>query len=104
MRIPRIYVDLPLKENSIFDLPQASFQHVCKVLRLKNDYSLILFNGQGGQYQAKLINVEKRSAQVEVLNFQTLDNESPIKVTLGRTLSRGERMDYAIQKAVEAGV
>lgn len=104
MRIPRIYVDLPLKENSIFDLPQASFQHVCKVLRLKNDYSLILFNGEGGQYQAKLINVEKRSAQVEVLSFETLDNESPIKVTLGQTLSRGERMDYAIQKAVEAGV
>ena len=104
MRIPRIYVDLPLQESSVFDLPQASFQHVCKVLRLKNDYSLILFNGQGGQYQAKLINVEKRSAQVEVLNYQALENESPIKVTLGQTLSRGERMDYAIQKAVEAGV
>ncbi len=104
MRIPRIYVDLPLQENSIFDLPAASFQHVCKVLRLKNDYSLILFNGNGGQYTAKLVNVEKRSAQVAIGAFQALENESPIKVTIGQTLSRGERMDYAIQKAVEAGV
>lgn len=104
MRIPRIYVELPLQENSVFDLPQTSFQHVCKVLRLKNDYSLILFNGQGGQYTAKLKNVEKRSAQVAVETFQALTNESSIKVTLGQTLSRGERMDYAIQKAVEAGV
>jgi 16S rRNA (uracil1498-N3)-methyltransferase len=104
MRIPRIYVDLPLQENSIFDLPATSFQHVCKVLRLKNDYSLILFNGDGGQYTAKLINVEKRSAQVAIGAFQALENESPIKVTIGQTLSRGERMDYAIQKAVEAGV
>jgi 16S rRNA (uracil1498-N3)-methyltransferase len=104
MRIPRIYVDLPLQENSIFDLPAASFQHVCKVLRLKNDYSLILFNGKGGQFKAKLFNVEKRSAQVATEAFQTLENESPFKVTIGQTISRGERMDYAIQKAVEAGV
>lgn len=104
MRIPRIYVDLPLQEHSLFDLPAASFQHVCKVLRLKSDYSLILFNGQGGQYKAKLKNVEKRSAQVLTEDFQPLENESPIKVTLGQTLSRGERMDYAIQKAVEAGI
>lgn len=104
MRIPRIYVDLPLQENSIFDLPAASFQHVCKVLRLKNNYALTLFNGKGGQYSAKLINVEKRTAQVAVETYQPLENESPIKVTIGQTLSRGERMDYAIQKAVEAGV
>jgi len=104
MRIPRIYVDLPLQENSIFDLPAASFQHLCKVLRLKNNHSLILFNGTGGQYKATLINVEKRSAQVSTEGFESLENESPIKVTIGQTLSRGERMDYAIQKAVEAGV
>jgi 16S rRNA (uracil1498-N3)-methyltransferase len=63
-----------------------------------------VFNGQGGQYKATLKNVEKRSAQILTQEFQTLDNESPIKVTLGQSLSRGERMDYAIQKAVEAGI
>ena len=104
MRIPRIYVDLPLAENTLVDLPEAGFQHVCKVLRLKEDQLLIVFNGEGGEYQATLQNVEKRRAQINIQDFQPKDSESPLKVTLGQVLSRGERMDYAIQKAVEAGV
>lgn len=104
MRIPRIYVDLPLAEHSTFDLPDGAFQHCCKVLRLKDDHPIIVFNGLGGQYHAKLANVQKRSAQLTVENFVTLDNESPLKVTIGQSISRGERMDYAVQKAVEAGV
>lgn len=104
MRIPRIYVDLPLAEQSTFDLPDSSFQHCCKVLRLKENHPIIAFNGQGGQYHAQLVNVEKRSAQFTVSRFEALHNESPLQVTIGQTISRGERMDYAIQKAVESGV
>lgn len=104
MRIPRIYVDLPLAENTTVDLPDGAFQHCCKVLRLKDDHPIILFNGQGGQYQAKLTNVQKRDAQVAIGIFEPLNNESPLKVTIGQCISRGERMDYAVQKAVESGV
>ncbi|WP_417506796.1 16S rRNA (uracil(1498)-N(3))-methyltransferase [Marinomonas gallaica] len=104
MRIPRIFVDLPLAEHNTFDFPDSAFQHCCKVLRLKEDHPVVLFNGQGGQYQAKLVNVQKRSAQVAVDTFEVLNNESPLLVTIGQSISRGERMDYAIQKAVESGV
>ncbi|WP_067101198.1 16S rRNA (uracil(1498)-N(3))-methyltransferase [Marinomonas atlantica] len=104
MRIPRIFVDLPLAEHTTFDFPDGAFQHCCKVLRLKEDHPVVLFNGQGGQYQAKLVNVQKRNAQVAVDNFEALKNESPLLVTIGQSISRGERMDYAIQKAVESGV
>ncbi|SBT17281.1 Ribosomal RNA small subunit methyltransferase E [Marinomonas gallaica] len=104
MRIPRIFVDLPLAEHSTFDFPDSAFQHCCKVLRLKENHPIVLFNGQGGQYQAKLLNVQKRSAQVAVDTFEVLNNESPVLVTIGQSISRGERMDYAIQKAVESGV
>ena len=104
MRIPRIHVDLPLTEHTTFDLPDGAFQHCCKVLRLKEDHPIILFNGQGGQYNAKLVSVEKRSAQIAVFDFVELHNESPLQVTIGQSISRGERMDYAIQKAVESGV
>lgn len=104
MRIPRIFVDLPLAEHTTFDLPDGAFQHCCKVLRLKEEHPLVLFNGQGGQYQAKLVNVQKRSAQIAVADFEALHNESPLRVTIGQSISRGERMDYAIQKAVESGV
>lgn len=104
MRIPRIYVDLPLTEHTEFDLPDTAFQHVCKVLRCKENYALTVFNGQGGEYSATLSQVEKRHAKIKTNEFRSLNNESPIKVTVGQVLSRGERMDYAIQKAVEAGV
>ena len=104
MRIPRIFVDIDLAENAKVELPDSAFQHVCKVLRLKNGNPVRLFNGQGGQYHGELCEVEKRSAYVQLTHFETLHNESPLKVTIGQTLSRGERMDYAIQKAVESGV
>lgn len=104
MRIPRIFVDLPLSEHTLFDLPDGAFQHCCKALRLKDNHPVIVFNGSGGQYQAHLTNVQKRSAQLAVESFESLTNESPLKVTIGQSISRGERMDYAVQKAVEAGV
>lgn len=104
MRIPRIFVDITLAENTKVALPDSAFQHVCKVLRLKNGNPMRLFNGEGGQYHGELCDVEKRSASVQLMSFEALHNESPLKVTIGQTLSRGERMDYAIQKAVESGV
>ncbi|MFD1382809.1 16S rRNA (uracil(1498)-N(3))-methyltransferase [Rhodanobacter aciditrophus] len=104
MRIPRIFVDLPLSEHTLFDLPDGAFQHCCKVLRLKDEHPVIVFDGAGGQYRAHLTNVQKRSAQLAVETFEELTNESPLQVTIGQSISRGERMDYAVQKAVEAGV
>ncbi|BFM50250.1 16S rRNA (uracil(1498)-N(3))-methyltransferase [Marinomonas sp. THO17] len=104
MRIPRIYINTELSENQTLTLPDTSFQHLCKVLRLKSGHPLRVFNGQGGQYHATLCDVEKRSANITTSRFEDLNNESLVKVTIGQTLSRGERMDYAIQKSVEAGV
>ena len=104
MRIPRIFIDTELNENTTLALPDSSFQHLCKVLRLKSDHPIRVFNGKGGQFNATLCDVEKRSANIRIADFEALNNESPIQVTIGQTLSRGERMDYAIQKAVEAGV
>jgi len=104
MRIPRIFIDTELNENTVVILPDSTFQHLCKVLRLKSDHPLRVFNGKGGQFYATLCDVEKRSASISIAQFEPLNNESPIQVTIGQTLSRGERMDYAIQKAVEAGV
>ncbi|ETX12046.1 16S rRNA methyltransferase [Marinomonas ushuaiensis DSM 15871] len=104
MRIPRVFIDTELNENTVIALPDSTFQHLCKVLRLRSDHPLRVFNGKGGQFHATLCDVEKRSANISITQCEPLNNESPIQVTIGQTLSRGERMDYAIQKAVEAGV
>ncbi|AEF56421.1 16S rRNA (uracil(1498)-N(3))-methyltransferase [Marinomonas posidonica] len=104
MRIPRIFIDIELSENATIALPDTSFQHLCKVLRLKSGHPIRVFNGLGGQFHATLCDVEKRTASIAIGAFEALNNESAVKVTIGQTLSRGERMDYAIQKSVEAGV
>ena len=85
-------------------LPDAAHRHAVQVLRLKQGERIRLFDGRGLEYYAELTQVAKRSSTVTLLDKVTLDNESPLNITLLQGISRGERMDYALQKAVELGV
>lgn len=104
MRNPRIYSEQPLQAGIIVDLAESAANHVGRVLRMKVGEPLILFNGQGGAFQGKVATVSKKQVQVELEYPLEGDAESPLTIELGQTLSRGERMDYAIQKATEMGV
>lgn len=104
MTIPRLYYP-NLDENAEeLTLPDSVHRHAIQVLRLKKDASLRLFNGKGVEYLAVLEQVAKRSSTVRLTEKLTVENESPVNITLLQGLSRGERMDYALQKAVELGV
>lgn len=104
MRISRFYcADLDLRQTQ-FTLPEPVFRHAVQVLRLRVGDSLRLFNGEGDECEATVVNIAKRSADVQIEHIIELDTESPLEVTLLQGISRGERMDYAIQKAVELGV
>lgn len=104
MRIPRIHTDLELAPDASVTLEGPAFNHLVRVLRLRPGAPVLLFNGSGGQYRAVLEAVERRRARVRVASFDPLDVESPLAVTLAQGVSRGERMDYTVQKAVELGV
>ncbi|MFK0572117.1 16S rRNA (uracil(1498)-N(3))-methyltransferase [Endozoicomonas sp.] len=104
MRNPRIYSDQPLQADSSIELSESAANHVGRVLRMKPDEPLILFNGQGGAWQGTVESVSKKAVTVYLDSFIEGDVQSPLTIDLGQTLSRGERMDYAIQKATEAGV
>ena len=84
-------------------MPDSACQHI-RVLRLKSGAPLILFNGESGEYLAVLETVERRQAWAQVQTFQPRELESPLKITLIQGISKGERMDYTLQKAVELGV
>lgn len=79
-------------------------RHVVQVLRLKAGHPLILFNGEGGEYAAELTHVERRRATVRIGDFQDISRESKLFTHLGLGISKGERMDFALQKAVELGI
>ncbi len=105
MRIPRIYLPIPLKENdTTIVLDAVSSNYVLNVLRLPIDSSLILFNGEDVEFASKLTAIANKNAIVKIEKFQSDNRESSIRIHLIQGISRGEKMDFTIQKAVELGV
>jgi len=105
MRIPRIYQQSSLTVNETVQLSEDAFGHVVRVLRLSVGDSLILFNGEAAsQFQAELVEVKKKHASVKITSEIAVSNESPLKIHLGQGISRGDRMDFTLQKSVELGV
>lgn len=104
MRIPRVYLPSDLTPGTYVELDSISAHHVRNVLRLKQGDTLKLFNGQACEYGAVLKLVSKKSVALEVGDSLPCDTESGLDIHLGLGISRGERMDFAIQKAVELGV
>lgn len=104
MTEPRIYVNLDLREGEAVTLPDHAYHHLVVVLRRVRDDSVTLFNGRGGEYGVTIESLAKKSVTVRVREFRNLERESPLNITLAQAVSKGERMDYTIQKAVELGV
>jgi 16S rRNA (uracil1498-N3)-methyltransferase len=100
----RFYTPIDLAVDQSLQLPDTVFHHWVRVLRAQVGDQATLFNGQGGEYLASLNHIDKKSAQVKILSFEPFDRAPNIKVTLGQVMSKGDRMDYAIQKATELGV
>lgn len=102
--MPRFYIEAELAVDTQVELTETVFHHWVKVLRAQVGETATLFNGQGGEYEAELIEVNKKTAQVQIKSFNP-DNRIPsFSALLGQVMSKGDRMDYAIQKAVELGV
>ena len=102
--MPRIYVDVELIPGAECELPPAAAHHVRDVLRLGIHAELVLFNGRGGEYSARLLAATRAGARALVEAHHLGMVESPLTLTLVQSISRGERMDYTLQKAVELGV
>jgi 16S rRNA (uracil1498-N3)-methyltransferase len=104
MRISRIYTEQPLKQESQIKLDGQQAHYLSKVLRLKANADLILFNGDGHEYKSLITEIDKHSITLEIAGATLANSESPLHSILGLGLSRGERMDIAIQKSTELGV
>ena len=104
MSNPRFYIPLPLATAASLALPEAAAHHAARVLRLRAGDAVTLFNGQGGEYAARIAAIGKHDVTVTIERHDPVERESPLAVTLVQALSSGERMDLTIQKAVELGV
>ncbi len=105
MSNPRIYQQSTFKLNETVKLSDEAFGHVIRVLRLTSGETITLFNGgEAAQYIGKLVEVKKKHACVEIIKKEEVINESPLNIHLGQGISRGDRMDFTLQKSVELGV
>ena len=85
-------------------MPEAQSHYLGKVLRMQPGRELVLFNGEGGEYSATIEEVLKKSVLVSVGDFAADNRQSPLDLELAIGVSRGERMDWVLQKATELGV
>ncbi|MES9877656.1 MAG: 16S rRNA (uracil(1498)-N(3))-methyltransferase [Candidatus Sedimenticola sp. PURPLELP] len=104
MREYRIYTQQSLNPGNRVMLEEGPARHLVQVLRLKAGAELTLFNGKGSEFSARIGTIGKRSVEVEVLEQTARETEPTLQISLGIGISKGERMDFAVQKAVELGV
>ena len=104
MRIPRIYHNGELSVGLSIKLDEDAANHVGRVLRMQPEQELLLFNGDCHDYQAQIESVSKKQVMVKVCDRTSVANESPINIHLAQGISRGDKMDFTIQKSVELGI
>ena len=104
MRTIRTHVDQPLAVGRTLRLPEDATTHLLRVLRLGVGATVRLFNGDGHDYDARLLTPDRRGVEVEVIARHALDVESPLRITLAQGIARGEKMDLVLQKGTELGI
>ena len=100
----RFYHSNPLDLNQIIILDEFASHHALRVMRVKVDDFLILFNGDGFEYRGRVSDINKKTINVEILSKEKNNSESPININLFQSISSNEKMDMVIQKATELGV
>jgi 16S rRNA (uracil1498-N3)-methyltransferase len=104
MSTPRVFTTQSLVIYNSIELESSPSHHISRVLRLKNNAKLLVFNGDGYEYLATIQTIHKSIVTVLLAEKLHPVRESELRISLGQGISRGERMDYSLQKSVELGI
>ncbi|UOE78667.1 16S rRNA (uracil(1498)-N(3))-methyltransferase [Vibrio splendidus] len=104
MRIPRIHHPKRIHQLGLLALDEDAAGHVGRVLRMKEGQDVLLFDGSGAEFPATIAEVSKKNVTVNVTERIERSSESPLDLHLGQVISRGDKMEFTIQKSVELGV
>lgn len=104
MAFPRFFCAAEIVGGAPFRLPDAPAHHAARVLRLAAGHHIVLFDGRGGEFDARIESISKNGVEVLVGQHRPVERESTLDVTLVQSLCSGDRMDVVLQKSVELGV
>lgn len=104
MRIPRIYHPETIHQLGTLALSDDAAGHIGRVLRMKEGQDVLLFDGSGAEFPATISSVGKKNVDVNITERIERSSESPLDLHLGQVMSRGDKMEFTIQKSVELGV
>jgi 16S rRNA (uracil1498-N3)-methyltransferase len=104
MRLTRVYVEAALTPGSVVELPSETASHLAKVLRARSGDELILFNGDGREFNGAIETVRGSRVSASIGDSRPVNRESPLSITLLQCVPRGDRMDFIVQKTTELGV
>ena len=104
MALTRLFVRSALQPGQDLTLDSEQAHYLGRALRLRAGDSLSVFSAESGEFDATLTSIKKSSAEIAIGEAVPTATESPLKVHLVQGISRGERMDFVVQKATELGV
>jgi 16S rRNA (uracil1498-N3)-methyltransferase len=104
VHVPRLYQPQRLAHGDILELGEQAAHHVTHVLRLRPGEVIRVFDGQGREHEARLLEIRRAQVTIEVGKTAASTPESPLAVTLAQGIPRRDRMDMILQKTVELGV
>jgi 16S rRNA (uracil1498-N3)-methyltransferase len=104
MALPRFYCPEKIAVGQVIELPASVAHHALRVLRLEQNDELILFNGNGGEFQGIIEHIGKNGIAALIEKHLNIERESPLVITLAQAMCVNEKMDWILQKAVELGV
>ena len=104
MRTPRIHLTHTLDVGKDIALDFRSAHYLSAVLRMKSGMAIIAFDGSGLEFHGTIQALDKKSGSISISESHDPETESSLETTLGIGMSRGERMDYVIQKSTELGI
>lgn len=104
MPTARFYCPPPLLDSTRFELPRVAGHHAHRVLRLRMNDPVQVFDGSGNAFDAKIFEINAKRVVLHELQACMAEAESPLRITLAQAMSSSEKMDWVVQKATELGV